>query len=468
MTAQASRSVTDLDRALSYLRGKREQHVAELQSFVRIPSISADPAYREDVARSAGWLAERLVAAGLENVEIVETSKHPTVIADWLHAGPDAPTLLIYGHHDVQPAAKEDGWIREPFDAVIEDERMWGRGTTDDKGQLFTHVAAAEAWLKEVGHLPINLKFVFEGEEEVGSTNFNEVIDKTGDRLKADLLIVSDSMMRSEDQPAITYSLRGLTFFFIDVQGPKSDLHSGTWGGIIWNPNEALAHMIASMKDPKTGRILVEGFYDDVVDPTPEERARLKEVTDPDAAYLKGTGASVLFGEEAWSITERLGIRPTLEVNGMWGGYTGEGSKTIIPKTAHAKISCRLVANQTPEKIGHLVKAHLEKVAPPGVKVDIEMDSHGRPIRADPKHPLVKKVERALEAAFGIRPALVAEGGSIPAVADMEDRLGVVPILAGFGHRDENMHAPDESFRLKNFYRGSEASARIMFELSQD
>lgn len=467
MTDQTSRTTTDIDRVVAFLREKRAQHVAELQSWVRIPSVAADPAYAEDVRRSSGWLAERLLAAGFENVEVVETTGHPAVIADWLHAGPDAPTLLIYGHHDVQPASKEDGWLHGPFDAVIDDERMWGRGTTDDKGQLFAHVIAAEAWLSEVGHLPVNVKMVVEGEEEVGSVHFNEILDKAGDRLKADLLVVSDSMMRSEDQPAITYSLRGLTYLFIDVQGPKGDLHSGTWGGIIWNPNEALAHILATMKDPKTGRVLIDGFYDDVIEPTADERARLKEVTDPDADYLAGSGASALFGEEGWSVTERLGVRPTLEINGMWGGYTGAGSKTVIPKTAHAKVSCRLVADQDPHRIADLVAAHVAKVAPAGVKAEVALANLGHPVRADPHHPLVEKVQRGLEAAFGMVPALVAEGGTIPAVADMQKRLGVVPILAGFGHRDENMHAPDESFRLKNLYRGSEASARILAELAR-
>jgi acetylornithine deacetylase/succinyl-diaminopimelate desuccinylase-like protein len=468
MTDQTTRIKTDAERAIAYLRGNRERHLAELRSWVQIPSIGADPAYEEAVHRSAGWLAERFLAAGLDHVEVIETSGLPTVIADWLHAGPDAPTVLIYGHHDVQPASKEDGWTHDPFDARVEGDRLWGRGATDDKGQLFAHVMAAEAWLHEVGHLPVNLKFVVEGEEEIGSVHFHEVLEKTGDRLKADLLIVSDSMMRGEDHPAITYSLRGLAYFLIDVQGPKGDLHSGTWGGIIWNPNEALIHIIATMKDPKTGRILIDGFYDDVIEPTDDERARLRAVTDPDDEYLHGSGASALFGEEGWSVTERLGIRPTLEVNGMWGGYTGEGSKTVIPKTAHAKVSCRLVADQDPERISELMTKHIQKVTPKGVKVDVRLLNTGRPVRADPHHPLVQKVQAGLEAAFdGVTPALVAEGGTIPAVADMQDRLGVVPILAGFGHRDENMHAPDETFRLKNLYRGSEASARILMELAR-
>jgi acetylornithine deacetylase/succinyl-diaminopimelate desuccinylase-like protein len=451
---------------LAHLRKALDAHVAELQDLVRIPSVSADPAYKADVARAAAWLMARLEKAGLENIRLVPTSGHPAVVADWLHAGPKAKTLLVYGHYDVQPAKKADGWKYEPFEARIADGRIWGRGTTDDKGQLFCHLLAAEAWLQKHGKLPINLKFVFEGEEEMGSLHYGEVLDKNGTAMKADLLIVSDSPMHGEGSPALTHTLRGLDYFQVDVQGPKSDLHSGTFGGILWNPNEALVHMLAQLKDPKTGRVLVPGFYDAVVPATKAERARLAKVAESDASLKKQTGVKELFGEKGWTSYERIGVRPTLEINGIYGGYTGEGAKTVIPAHAHAKVSCRLVADQDPKHIAKLVQKHLVSLAKPGTKVTVTVLSAGSGVRADPDHPLVKSVERALEATWGKKPVLIPEGGSIPPVADMQRRLGVVPILCGFGHRDENMHAPEESFRLASFEKGREACARMYGELA--
>lgn len=453
-------------KVLEHLRKNEDAHLKELQELVRIPSISADKAFAGDVRKVADWLMARLTKAGLEHVRLVPTSGNPAVVADWLHAGPKAPTLLVYGHYDVQPAQKSDGWKVEPFDAVVQDGRIWGRGTTDDKGQLMCHIYAAEAWLKHHKKLPVNLKFVFEGEEEIGSLHFSEVLDKAKDDLKADLLIVSDSPMHGEGQPALTHTLRGLAYFQIDVEGPKTDLHSGTFGGILWNPNEALVHMLAQCKDGKTGRILIPGFYDDVVAATKAERARLAKVAESDAALKKQTGVKELFGEKGWTPYERIGVRPTFEVNGIYGGYTGEGAKTVIPAHAHAKVSCRLVANQDPKKIAKLVQKHLVSLAKPGTRVKVTVLSAGSGVRADPDHPLVKAVERALEKTWNKKPVLIPEGGSIPPVADMQKRLGVVPILCGFGHRDENMHAPEESFRLTSFYKGREACARIYGELA--
>jgi acetylornithine deacetylase/succinyl-diaminopimelate desuccinylase-like protein len=454
------------DKVLTHLAKNEKAHLEELQEFVRIPSVSADPARKADVQKAAEWLMARLRKAGLENVRLVETKGLPSVVADWLHAGPEAPTLLVYGHYDVQPASKADGWKYEPFDARVADGRIWGRGTTDDKGQLMCHVFAAEAYLKAEKRLPVNLKFVFEGEEEVGSLNFAEVITKAKQDLKADLLIVSDSPMHGEGQPALTHSLRGLAYFQVDVQGPSKDLHSGTFGGILWNPNEALVHMLAACKDEKTGRILIPGFYDEVISATRAERVRLAKVAESETALKRQTGVNALWGEKGWTAYERIGVRPTFEINGIYGGYTGEGAKTVIPAHAHAKVSCRLVANQDPKRIAKLVQKHLQGLAKPGTKVKVTVLSAGSGVRADPTHPLVQCVERALEATWGKKPALIPEGGSIPPVADMQERLGVVPILCGFGNRDENMHAPEESFRLTSFYKGREACARIYSELA--
>ncbi|MES2153624.1 MAG: dipeptidase [bacterium] len=455
------------EKVLAHLKKNEQPHLAELQDLVRIPSVSADKAFKADVARAADWIMARLKKAGMENVKLVPTSGHPAIVADWLHAGPKAPTLLVYGHYDVQPAKKADGWKYEPFEARIADGRIWGRGTTDDKGQLICHIFAAEAWLKASGKLPVNLKFVFEGEEEEGSIHYGEVLDRAGDALKADLLIVSDSPMHGEGQPALTHTLRGLDYFQIDVEGPSKDLHSGTFGGILWNPNEAIVHMLAACKDAKTGRVLIPGFYDDVVPASKAERARLAKVAESEAALKKQTGVGALFGEKGWTPYERIGVRPTFEINGIYGGYTGEGAKTVIPAHAHAKVSCRLVANQDPKKIAKLVEKHIKSLAKPGTKVKVTTLSAGSGVRADPDHPLVRCVERALEATWGKKPVLIPEGGSIPPVADMQKRLGVVPILCGFGHRDENMHAPEESFRLSSFYKGREACARIYGELAQ-
>jgi len=459
-----ARPVTALDAVLDHLAEQEKTHLKELQDLVRIPSVSADPSYAKDVRKAAEWLARRLRRAGLENVGLVETAGHPAVVADWLHAG-DAPTVLVYGHYDVQPAQKSDGWRFDPFEARIEDGRILGRGTTDDKGQSLCHVYAAEAWIKNGGP-PVNLKMVFEGEEESGSVNFPEVLDKTGDRLRADLLVVSDSMMRGEGRPAITYSLRGLTYLQVDVQGPRGDLHSGTWGGVVWNPIEALCHMLASCKDPKTGKVRVKGFYDDVVRPSKTERATIKEHGEADEDLRRGAGVDALFGESGWSAQERIGVRPTFEVNGIWGGYTGAGSKTVIPATAHAKVSCRLVADQKPEVIAAAVERHLLAMAPEGVRAAVRTLNDGDAVRADPGHPLVKAVGKALGDAFGQPAVPLPEGGSIPAVADMQQRLGAIPVLAGFGNRDENMHAPEESFRVDSFVRGRIACARMLAEVA--
>lgn len=454
-----------IDAVVGRLAKDEKQHVKELQEFIRIPSVSADPAYAKDVRKAADWMAKRLRKAGLENVESIPTRGHPVVVADWLHAK-DAPTVLVYGHYDVQPARKEDGWSRDPWDPHVDGKRIWGRGSTDDKGQLLCHVDGAEAWLKEAGSLPVNLRMVFEGEEESGSLHFPEVLEKHRGRLEADVLLVSDSMMLAEGRPAINTSMRGLTYLQVDVQGPKGDLHSGTWGGVVWNPIEALCHMLASCKDARTGRILLRGFYADVQKPTRAQRATLATHGTPDQVLRDGTGVDDLFGEAGWSGQERIGLRPTFEVNGIWGGYSGAGSKTVIPATAHAKLSCRLVPDQDPDAIAQLVEKHLLRHAPRGVRVEVTRIDDGHPISAEIDDPYLQAVSRALEDTFGAPAVMIPEGGTIPAVADMQRLLGVVPVMAGFGNRDENMHAPDESFRMGSFLRGREAAARMLLEIA--
>ncbi len=445
-----------LERVLGHLRGDADAAVADLQDFIRIPSIGAQPEHHPDVEAAADWMVARLQRAGLENVRRIETDGLPAVVGDWLHAG-DAPTVLIYGHFDVQPADGE--WSRPPFEGVVEDGRIWGRGTTDDKGQLMCHVRAVEAWLANGGP-PVNVKMVFEGEEEMGSTHFQQVMEQAD--LSADLLVVSDSPMRGEGRPAITYSLRGLASLEVDVHGPSDDLHSGSFGGALWNPVEALVHMLATCKDPTTGKVLVPGFYDDVIVPSQTERDNLAAVAETPQEIMTNAGVDALWGEDGFLPAERTGLRPTFELNGIWGGYQGDGGKTIVPRSAHAKISCRLVADQDPDAIAAQVAAHLESVAKPGTRVEVRHRGEGFPVRSPPDHPLVQAVGAAWSQAFGHPSVSIPEGGSIPAVAMMQRDLGALPVMAGFGHRDERMHGVGESFRISSYHVGSEASARML------
>ncbi len=449
-----------IETAIEHLREQADAAVAELQEFVRIPSIGAQPERHDDVRRAAQWLMARLERAGLEHVRLVETDGLPAVVGDWLHAG-DAPTVLVYGHYDIQPA--DGDWSRPPFEAVVEEGRIWGRGTTDDKGQLLCHVRAIEAWMR-AGGPPVNVKVVFEGEEEMGSTHFEQVIDRAD--LSADVLVVSDSPMRGEGRPAITYSLRGLCSLEVDVEGPNDDLHSGSFGGTVWNPIEALCHMVSACKDPVTGRIVIPGFYDDVVEPGADERQALQAVAESPEEVMAAAGVDALWGEEGFAPAERTGLRPSFELNGIWGGYQGDGAKTIVPRSAHAKISCRLVANQDPDTIAALVAKHLESLAQPGTRVTVRHRGEGYPVRSPPDHPMVQAVGKAWEEAFGHPTVHIPEGGSIPAVAMMQKRLGVVPVLAGFGHRDERMHGVGESFRLRSYHQGSEAAARMLHRIA--
>lgn len=448
-----------LHDVLKRLRARQDAGVAELQDWLRIPSISADPAHDDDVHAAAEWTLRHLQRAGFQEARLVETPRHPVVVARH-DVDPEAPTVTIYGHYDVQPAAREDGWWCDPFEAPIKDGRVWARGSTDDKGQIYAHMLAAEAWIA-AGGPPVNLRFVIEGEEESGSENFLAFLEAEQDLLRADLLVVSDSPMRGEGHPAVTQSMRGITVMEVDVHGPRTDLHSGSFGGAVRNPVEALARMLAALKDDM-GRIQVPGFYDDVAELSGRERETFAAVAETDDEIAANAGVPGLWGEEGYSNAERVTTRPTLEINGMWGGYTGDGSKTIVPSSAHAKLSCRLVPDQDPDRISDLVEAALQAAAPPEVDVAFRKDHIGWPIHSDPGHPYVAAAAKALQDTWGKAPAFIREGGSIPAVAEMQRRLGAAPLLAGFGHRDENMHGPEESFRIDSFWKGQEASARIL------
>ena len=458
--------MSDLETALAYLRDNADEHLKGLDEFLRIPSISADPARREDVRRAAQWIADDLTRIGAEHATLTETSSHPIVTGDWLHAGPDAPTAIVYCHYDVQPVDPLGEWVRPPFEPRYEDDIVYARGSGDDKGQLFMHLKAAEAWLKGVGTLPLNLRFFFEGDEEHESEPSETFVKAHPELLEGDVSIVSDSDMQDDEgTPAITYGLRGLAYWEVKVFGPFQDVHSGQFGGGVDNPANVLVRMLASLTDGR-GRVTVPGFYDRVRDLTPEERAAYAEVpfdaTDW-AERIKVTGP--MDGEEGYTLLERMSARPTFAVNGLWGGYSGEGSKTIIPAFAAAKISTRLVADQDHREIEQLMVDHLRAIAPPTVRVEVKVIQGGQPVSTPLDHPAITIAARALEQAFDKPPIFHRMGGSIPAVAAMESVLGLPSILIGFASPHGNFHAPNEWMPLANYRGGMEALVRLWQEL---
>ena len=448
---------------IAYVRERQRESLAELIDFLRIPSISTQPEQQAETAAAAQWLADKMKQAGLENVEIIPTPHHPLVYADWLHAG-DAPTVLIYGHYDVQPAEPLDLWESPPFEPTVRDDYLYARGSSDDKGQVYIHVKAVEAILKCYGRLPVNVKFIVEGEEEIGGESLSHFIPQNKAKLAADVALVSDTAMVSAQQPAIVYGLRGLCYAFIDITGPKRDLHSGSFGGGINNPLNVLAHIIAKLKD-EDGRILIPGFYDEVRPLTGQERHILAQFPLDEAAWLAETGAPEPWGEPEFTLVERLGARPTLDVHGIIGGYTGAGAKTVLPSKVHAKVSMRLVPDQDPEEIGRLLKAYIAELAPPSVTVEVTV-GHGAPASiTDFNIPAMQAAAQAYATAFGQEPVFMREGGSIPVVSAFQSDLGVETVLMGFGLPSDQIHAPNERFYLPNFYRGIETSIHFLQNL---
>ena len=435
----------------------------ELYDFLRIPSISAKPEYAQDTRRAAEWLAERLKDAGL-HVDIHDTPGHPVVLGRWDEAGPDAPTVLIYGHYDVQPPEPLEEWDSPPFEPTERDGRVYARGTADDKGQLYMHVKALEAWLATEGLLPVNVLLLAEGEEEVGSEHLVPFVAEHSEELACDHVVISDSNMFAEGMPSVLFSLRGLAYFEIHLTGARSDLHSGQFGGTVANPGNALARILASLHDDH-GRVAVEGFYDDVADWDEETRDRIRALPFDEDAYRDELEVSTLSGEAGYSSLERLWIRPTCDVNGILCGYTGEGAKTVLPNRAMAKVSFRLVPDQTPERVGELLRAHVERVVPAGVRAEVRTLHGGRPWRADLDGRLVDAATEALEEAFGTAPVLQGEGGSIPIVSDFEEQLDASALLVGFALPGCNLHAPNEWFPLENFETGIGALVRLYGKL---
>ncbi|MCP4417328.1 MAG: dipeptidase [Chloroflexi bacterium] len=449
-----------LNNSILYARQRQDVYLAELIEFLRIPSISTQPERKEDTAVAAQWLSAAMERAGLENVEVIQTQGHPLLYADWLHA-PGAPTVLIYGHYDVQPAEPLELWQSPPFEPSVRDDFLYARGASDDKGQIYIHVKAVEAILNNNGRLPINVKFIVEGEEESGGASLAHFIPNNKAKLAADVALVSDTAMVNAQQPAIVYGLRGMCYAYIDITGPTRDLHSGSFGGGINNPLNALCHIIAKLKDDD-GRILIPGFYDDVRPLTEQEREILAQFPLDETAWLAETGAPQPWGEPDYTLVERLGARPTLDVHGIIGGYTGAGGKTVLPSKVHAKLSMRLVPDQDPNKISHLLQTYIAQLVPPSVRVKVTMD-HGAPASiTDLNIPAMKTAVAAFATAFGQEPVFMREGGSIPVVSDFQTQLGLETVLMGFGLPGDQIHAPNERFYLPNYYRGIETSIHFL------
>src|SRR5579864_8307817 len=449
---------------IEHIESKQSEHLEELKGLLRIPSVSAKSEHRPDIERAARWVAEKLRAAGLERVEIVPTKMHPLVYGESLQA-PGKPTVLIYGHYDVQPAEPLDLWTTPPFEPAVRGGNLYGRGTADDKGQVHIHLKALEALRQATGKLPVNVKMMIEGEEEVGSVNLWEFVQKNRERLKADALVVSDTSMLARGVPSITYGLRGLNYYQIELTGPAQDLHSGVFGGAVPNPLTILCETISKLHD-KNFHVTVPGFYDDVATLSKQERKALNSLPWKEKEFRKTVGAPGLDGEKGFTIVEQLWTRPTLELNGVWGGYQGEGAKTVIPSKAFAKISTRLVPDQNPAKIAKQVEKHIRKLLPKSVTCKFEVLSTGKPWVAPYSDPIFQKAIQALASGFGKKAVFIREGGSIPFVTQMHDTFKVPCVLMGFGLPDENAHAPDEHIALENYFGGIKAVALFYQQLA--
>jgi acetylornithine deacetylase/succinyl-diaminopimelate desuccinylase-like protein len=454
-----------MDDVLKYIDGSRRKFVDELITWCKIPSISSDPAHDEDVRKNAEHLAADFKRLGAQNVAIWPTKGHPAVFGEWMHA-PGKPTLLVYGHHDVQPVDPLNEWISPPFEPAMREGRLWGRGTIDDKGQVYIHVKAIEAFVKTVGKLPINLKFIVEGEEEVGSMNLDGLLRDHAKELAADFVCVSDTAMFGRGIPSLCVGLRGLMYLELFVDGPAMDLHSGSFGGGVMNPVNVIAKMIAKLHDDE-GRILVPGFYDEVAAMSDVERKEIASLPFDEKEWLRSTGCPTTYGEKGYSTLERIWARPTLDCCGIHGGFVGEGAKTIIPARASAKISCRIVPHQEPEVIEKKVGDYLKSIAPPGVRVRVEYLHGGRPYLAPTDHPVYEVAKRAFTKAFGKPTIFMREGGSIPFVRTIADAMGKPCLLMGFGQPDENAHAPNEWLDLENYHLGIKSAAFLYDELAK-
>jgi acetylornithine deacetylase/succinyl-diaminopimelate desuccinylase-like protein len=448
-----------------YLDQNNPRFIDEMLDFLRIPSISSLPEHAGDVRKAGEWVMQRMQSAGIENIELLETGGHPVVYGDWLHA-PGKPTMMIYGHFDVQPVDPIHLWDSPPFEPVIKEGLVYARGSNDDKGNMLVPILAVEALLHSEGKLPVNVKFFFEGQEEIGSPTLPPFIKQNKKRFACDMVISADGGQWSDDQPELAVGLRGLTAIQINVTGPNRDVHSGMYGGAIQNPIHALVRLLDSMRSPE-GQILVEGFYDDVRGLTDEERKQIARIPYNEKEYKAALNLNGLFGEPGYTTRERTWARPTLEVNGIWGGFQGAGTKTVIPSEAHAKITCRLVADQQPGKIAKLLQAHIKKQTPPGVRIAVDVfESSSDPYLMDADHPGNAAARAVHLELYGKEPYYARSGGTIPVCALFQQNLGAYTVNFGFALPDERQHSPNEFFRLHNFARGQKAYCMLLHRLA--
>ncbi len=455
--------MSGIDFALNYAKEHQETFLEDLETLLRIPSISTLPEHTDDMERAAHWIADHLKELDFDAVEVMPTDRHPVVYGEWLRAGPSSPTLLVYGHYDVQPPDPLEEWHSEPFDPQIRGDDLFARGASDMKGQIMAHLKAVEA-IQRTSKLPMNLKYLIEGEEEIGSPSLEAFIDKHRKKFASDFCLNCDSSILDPETPSLTYTLRGLAYFELRLQGAASDLHSGTFGGAIDNPANVLCELIAGMRDQQ-GRITIPGFYDNVRGLSDEERKEM--VTKPDSWWLDQTGAKTLYGEHGYNASERATARPTFDVNGLLSGFTGEGSKTVLPARAMAKFSMRLVPDQRPEEIQTLLISYLEANAPPTVSWEIEDLSSCLPSISERDSETTRAASRAFQSVWKKEPIFLRQGGSVPVVGFIQDLLGLESLIMGFGLPDDNLHAPNEKQHLPNFYRGIETYIHFMYEIAK-
>lgn len=449
---------------INYINSNYESSVEELKEFLRIPSISTLQEHKNDMQLAAEFVAKKIKDAGIEKVKIYQTEGHPIVYAEWLGA-PGKPTVLVYGHYDVQPADPIELWETSPFEPVIKDGKIFARGATDDKGQMYVHIKSVEAFFKTYGSLPVNVKFLIEGEEEIGSSNLYAFLNNNTEMLKCDAVLISDTSLWDEGVPTITYGLRGISYMEVEVTGPNRDLHSGTYGGAVPNPVNILAEIISNLKD-KNGKIRIPGFYDDVLKLTKQEKENIKKLKYSEKEFVKSIGIKKSVGESGYTLLEKLWSRPTLDCNGIVGGFTGKGAKTIIPSKASAKISMRLVPNQNPKKIEKLFTKYIKTIAPSYVDIKVISIHGGSPFFAKLDHPIMKLAAKAMSSAFEKQTVFMREGGSIPIVVKFAEKLKATPILMGLGLDSENLHSPNEHFNLNHFRLGTISSAHFLSNLA--
>lgn len=453
-----------MEEIISYIKNNKDQYIEELKQFLRIPSISTLAEHKDDINKAAKFVADKLTDAGMNKVEVFQTEGHPLVYGEWLGA-PGKPTVLIYGHYDVQPVDPIELWDSHPFEPTIKGDKIYARGATDDKGQMYMHVKSVEAFFKTAGSLPLNVKFLIEGEEEIGSGNLETFINMNTELLKCDAVLVSDTSLYGPGIPTLTYGLRGLSYMEVEVTGPNRDLHSGTFGGAVANPINILAAMIAKLQD-KDGKITIPGFYNDVIKLTKKERENFKALKFSEKQFAKELGVAELKGEKGFTTLERTWARPTLDCNGIFGGFTGKGAKTVLPGKATAKISMRLVPNQEPKKIAKLFTKYIHQIAPKSVKVKVSDLHGGLPAMTPLEDPAIQAASKAISKAFGKKTVFMREGGSIPIITVFQKKLKAPAVLMGLGLNTENLHSPNEHFNLNHYQLGIMSSAYFLKEYS--